>query len=197
MVHFFKTSKRQTRQKGVTLLELIIVLVIASLSAGMFLPRWQIYHENRSAVAALDSLRLIMHATRVYLLQFNVPATPVSQDNLITALTAGGYLNLSDLANDWAYTTADGMTAAASVQKSYLYAAGSQNDRLCAKKKNSSYTICLHRFSVPDGATLVSPSLTQDGRVIESRLGDFSDIDVPGNFLVKDTEGKTTENLYT
>ena len=53
-------------QKGVTLLELILVLVIIAIGASLAVPKLRRSVENREAKAALETLRSISQAVRMY-----------------------------------------------------------------------------------------------------------------------------------
>jgi prepilin-type N-terminal cleavage/methylation domain-containing protein len=52
--------------RGVTLLELILVLVIIAIGASLAVPKLRRSVENREAKAALETLRSISHAVRMY-----------------------------------------------------------------------------------------------------------------------------------
>src|SRR3990167_3231662 len=53
-------------KKGVTFLELILVLVIIAIGASLAVPKLRKSVENREAKAVLETLRSISHAVRMY-----------------------------------------------------------------------------------------------------------------------------------
>ena len=90
-------------KKGVTFLEMILVLVIIAIGASLAVPKLRRSVENREAKAALETLRIISHAIRMY--ELNEGALP---PNLVALETASGaedsrYLNPNEYAPGYQY----------------------------------------------------------------------------------------------
>ena len=91
-------------KKGVTLLELILVLVIVAIGCGLTFPKVQIGIENQGAKKALETMRTISNAIRSYeldhgnLLDDTLPAPqPIDLADLQTA----GYVNPSEYSTNF------------------------------------------------------------------------------------------------
>ena len=87
-------------RKAVTLLELIIVLIIVAIAVGLAYPNVQKGIENQEAKKALETMRTISQAVRLYevdhgdLLDDNTPARPIQLANL----EAAGYVKPTEYA---------------------------------------------------------------------------------------------------
>ena len=70
-------------KSGLTFIEIILVLVIAATLAGLAAPNIRIGMENRQAKQAVQTLRSIHHAVRMYQLDKggNLPADILSMEN--------------------------------------------------------------------------------------------------------------------
>lgn len=78
---------RRMKRKGLTLIEVILVLVVVATIAGLAAPNLRIGMENRRAKQALETLRSIHHAVRMY--EVNKGVLPAS----IAVLQQEGYLS--------------------------------------------------------------------------------------------------------
>ena len=86
------------RRRGVTLLELIVVLVIVAIGAGLALPSMSKGIENREAKQALQTMRYIAQGVRMY--QVDKGVLP---QNLQTDLEVGGYVNPNEYTRGFEY----------------------------------------------------------------------------------------------
>jgi type II secretory pathway pseudopilin PulG len=59
-------NKKNCYQTGVTFLEMILVLVMVAVGAALAVPKLRMSVEHREAKAALETLRSISHAIRMY-----------------------------------------------------------------------------------------------------------------------------------
>ena len=95
-------------RKGITLLEMIMVVVIVGIAASLTYPKLQKSIDNRRAKAALDTLREISHAARSYRLSHNY-TNPANLNTLETTTIPGQmssrsfYLNPREYAPDYNY----------------------------------------------------------------------------------------------
>ena len=99
MIQIQRTGFRSHPDKGFTLLELITVLVIIAVSAGIGLASMRPGIENRQAKQALETARSIAHAVKVY--QLNAGALPSAD---LSELIADGYINSEEFAYPDRYT---------------------------------------------------------------------------------------------
>lgn len=74
-------------KKGVTLLELILVLVIIAIGASLAVPKLRMSVENREAKAALETLRSISQAVRMF--EVTKGRLPANLRELETETTGG------------------------------------------------------------------------------------------------------------
>ncbi|MBI1977903.1 MAG: prepilin-type N-terminal cleavage/methylation domain-containing protein, partial [Candidatus Omnitrophica bacterium] len=98
-------------QRGVSLLELILVIVIMAIGAALVIPRLEQGVENRRAKDALETLKTISNAVRLY--ELNTGSFPPSglldQEDAIPpgpphVLESGGYLNPKEYAPSFNYS---------------------------------------------------------------------------------------------
>lgn len=84
--------------RGVTFLEMILVLVIIAIGASLALPRLRMGVENREAKAVLETLRSISHAIRMYeTTKGTLPANLTALETM-DFLTGTRYLDPSEYA---------------------------------------------------------------------------------------------------
>ena len=86
--------------KGVTLLELILVIVIISIGAALAIPSMRAGVEHKQARAALDTLRSFAQAVRMYEVNEDILPIDLSTETLITL----GYLSAAELAPGFNYS---------------------------------------------------------------------------------------------
>jgi len=85
-------------KKGVTFLELILVLVIIAIGASLAVPKLRKSVENREAKAVLETLRSISHAVRMYEVTKGEIASDFDLRDLETSEFGTQYLNPSEYA---------------------------------------------------------------------------------------------------
>ena len=131
------------KRKFFTLLELIIVIMIVSILAGMALTGVYKSREHALLRQAIVELRMIKDAEQAYLLK---RSTFTSCTN---AANCGNYLNL--MFSDTANLGSGGAAWAYNVNGAYPYCAYAT--RICTALPCSSYVGCTYRYCL-DGSTV-------------------------------------------
>lgn len=94
-----------SNKRGVSLLELILVIIIMAISAALVFPRAQRGIEHREAKHALETLKTISNAVRLYelnhgnLLDDSIPPQPIN----LADLESGGYLRPTEYTPNFNY----------------------------------------------------------------------------------------------
>jgi prepilin-type N-terminal cleavage/methylation domain-containing protein len=88
-------------KKGVTLLELILVLVIVAIGASLAVPKLRISIEHREAKAALGTLQSISHAVRMFEVTKDRLPTSLAELEITDPATGTHYLDSSEYAPDY------------------------------------------------------------------------------------------------
>ncbi|OGW79404.1 MAG: hypothetical protein A3G33_03430 [Omnitrophica bacterium RIFCSPLOWO2_12_FULL_44_17] len=107
-------KKKEHPGKGVTLTELLVVVVIVAIGSSMFLPKIDKGIENQKALNALNTLRTISQARRMYVMEVSGLLTTnvlpsgnpmcVAGTSAIDELVNKGYLDRNDFAPGFTYT---------------------------------------------------------------------------------------------
>lgn len=90
------------KQVGITMIEMFIVLIIAAAATGMALPFMRQRNENKQAKAALETLRSISQAARLFEIDRGRLPGGVTVD-AITELNNDGYIDRAQFAPYYDY----------------------------------------------------------------------------------------------
>ncbi len=119
---------RYTKSTGLTLLELILVMVVVAILGAMSVPRINQGIENHRAKAALETLRSISQAVRMY------------------------HLNTGDLPDNLEKLEEDGYTDPSEYERGYEYSFISSEPSILAERDTSDreITLILHPDTLRD-----------------------------------------------